>query len=178
MRNLTRGLAAGAVAVLLTGGAALLSGVSDAATAPAAPQARGHKAPAAPHAGGHKALGAPAGTRAQRLRAAGVHGDAVFRGKGGTFTERVWQRGAVTAKAETGLTVKSADGVTWTWTVNATTRIARKGGRTELTAVAVGDRVLIVGTPPATPSGNRTAGTVRIQKEPAHGTPAASAQGI
>ncbi|WP_157429660.1 hypothetical protein [Actinomadura oligospora] len=75
----------------------------------------------------------------------GVHGEATVKAKDNTFKVVGWQRGQVTAKTGTTLTVKSADGVTWTWTVDAKTRVVKARAKSTLNAVANGDEVVVFG---------------------------------
>ncbi|GII79795.1 hypothetical protein Sru01_47770 [Sphaerisporangium rufum] len=75
----------------------------------------------------------------------GVHGEATVRTRGGGFAAHAWQRGAVTAASATSVTVKSADGLSWTWTVNADTKIRKNGAKSTSAAVATGDKVFVVG---------------------------------
>ncbi|MDP9846825.1 hypothetical protein [Streptosporangium lutulentum] len=102
-----------------------------------------------------------------RARMAGIHGQATVGGKDSTFVERTWQRGVITAKSESSLTVKSKDGVTWTWTLDRSTRIHKLGARADLSklvAGSTGDKVFVIGT--AT-SANPTATSVFAPRKPA-----------
>lgn len=84
----------------------------------------------------------------------GIHGDATVRTRGGGFATYTWQRGGVTAASDRSLTVKSADGVSWTWTVTSDTKVRKNGGKSTSSALASGDTVFVLGQP----SGNaRTA---------------------
>ncbi|MEU8265627.1 hypothetical protein AB0B89_00555 [Sphaerisporangium sp. NPDC049002] len=76
----------------------------------------------------------------------GVHGEATVRARG-DFATYTWQRGAVTTASATSLTVKSADGVSWTWTVNSDTKIRKNGAKSTSSAVATGDTVFVLGRP-------------------------------
>ncbi|MUN41032.1 DUF5666 domain-containing protein [Actinomadura litoris] len=92
----------------------------------------------------------------------GVHGEATVRREDG-FHLSTWQRGAVTARSGATLTVRSEDGVSWTWTTDAKTVIRKEGDKSALSALANGDQVLVFGER----SGNtRTAKLVRAPKKP------------
>lgn len=106
---------------------------------------------------GHPGKGHPF-RRARALR--GVHGEATVKRKDG-FHLATWQRGKITSVSATGLTVRSADGVSWTWTANDKTRVRKDGDKSALKALANGDQVLVAGER----SGQtRTARFVRVPK--------------
>ncbi|MCP2337856.1 DUF5666 domain-containing protein [Actinomadura rupiterrae] len=88
---------------------------------------------------GHKRHGRFAGVR-------GVHGEATVKAKDNTFKLVDWQRGQVTGKTGTTLTVKSADGAVWTWTVDAKTRVRKDRAKSAFGNVANGDQVAVFGT--------------------------------
>ncbi|ETK33090.1 hypothetical protein [Microbispora sp. ATCC PTA-5024] len=157
MRKLAMGAAAAAAAGFLSGGAALVGGQTGAAAAPAASYTRPGQA-----------AGATSALRAHR-RTAGIHGQATFRAKGGAFVVRTWQRGTVTARTAATVTVRSADGLSWTWSTGASTRVRRDGGRSALSAVAVGDDATVVGTPASSPSGYPAATAVVVRNRTAQG---------
>ncbi|MEY9963367.1 uncharacterized protein (UPF0333 family) [Streptacidiphilus sp. MAP12-16] len=76
----------------------------------------------------------------------GVHGQVTVKnGKTGQYVTREWQRGQVTAVSGTTLTVKSADGTTWTWTADPKLKITRDGKKTTESVLASGDTVLVEG---------------------------------
>src|SRR4051794_33512860 len=85
-----------------------------------------------------KANGKPRKPRA-RARMVGIHGQATVGGKDSKFVNRTWQRGVIIAKGESSLTVKSKDGVTWTWNLDQATKIHKLGARADLSALAAGD---------------------------------------
>ncbi|MEV6865961.1 hypothetical protein AB0M44_33825 [Streptosporangium subroseum] len=102
-----------------------------------------------------------------RARMVGIHGQATVGGKDSKFVNRTWQRGVITAKGESSLTVKSKDGVTWTWNIDQATKIHKLGARADLSklvAGSAGDRVFVIGT--AT-SSNPTAASVFAPRKPA-----------
>ena len=76
-----------------------------------------------------KANGKPRNGAKARARMMGIHGQATVGGKDSKFVNRTWQRGVITAKGESSLTVKSKDWVTWTWNVDQATKIHKLGAR-------------------------------------------------
>jgi hypothetical protein len=110
------------------------------------------------HAGkGHPGTGHPL-RRARAFR--GVHGEATVKRKDG-FHLAAWQRGKITSVSATGVTVRSEDGVSWTWKADGRTRVRKAGDRSTLKALASGDQVLVAGER----SGDtRTARFVRVPK--------------
>ncbi|NKZ07911.1 DUF5666 domain-containing protein [Actinomadura latina] len=106
---------------------------------------------------GHPGKGHPF-LRARALR--GVHGEATVKRKDG-FHLATWQRGKITSVSSTGLTVRSDDGASWTWTANGDTRVRKDGGQAALKDLANGEQVLVAGER----SGEtRTARLVRVPK--------------
>ncbi|MFD0639286.1 hypothetical protein ACFQ9X_54615 [Catenulispora yoronensis] len=79
---------------------------------------------AAPAHSSKTQLGPRHGTH-QRL---GMHGERTVKGKDGKSVVHEWQTGTVTAVSGDTVTVKSTDGFTLTWTVDATAK-AHLGGR-------------------------------------------------
>jgi hypothetical protein len=71
----------------------------------------------------------------------GTHGEKTVKGKDGKTVTHEWQVGKVTAASATSLTVKSSDGVSWTWTTSATTKVHSP----KHAAPKVGDEVLVEG---------------------------------
>ena len=92
----------------------------------------------------------------------GVHGEATVRGRDDTFHVRTWQRGEVTGRSGASLTVRSADGVSWTWTTTGSTRVRKDGAKATLDALATGDQVVVAGK---REGGTRTAGTVVVPRK-------------
>lgn len=95
----------------------------------------------------------------------GVHGEATVKAKNNTFKLVDWQRGQVTGKTGTTVTVKSADGVSWTWTVDAKTRVMKARAKSNLGALANGDQVVVFG---ARSGDTRTAAAVRDPQKKAN----------
>lgn len=71
----------------------------------------------------------------------GTHGEKTVKDKDGKTVTHEWQVGKVTAATSTSLTVKSSDGVSWTWTTSAQTRTHSP----KHAAPKVGDEVLVEG---------------------------------
>lgn len=81
------------------------------------------------------------------LFAPGIHGQATVKnGKTGAFVVREWQRGQVSTVSGDNVTVKSEDGVSWTWTVDGNTKIGRDGKQITVGDLKSGDHVAVVGT--------------------------------
>ncbi|GAA2428778.1 hypothetical protein GCM10010191_47390 [Actinomadura vinacea] len=97
-----------------------------------------------------------------RWAARGVHGEATVRGKDNAFRVRTWQRGEITGRSGAGLTVRSADGVAWTWTTDGKTRVRENGKKSNAAALAAGDRVMVIGERAGT---TRTAKIVVVPKK-------------
>ncbi|XVQ11214.1 hypothetical protein ACQP1W_01175 [Spirillospora sp. CA-255316] len=97
-----------------------------------------------------------------RWAARGVHGEATVRGKDEKFHVRTWQRGEITGRSGATLTVRSADGVTWTWTTDGDTRVRKNGAKSTPAALAAGDRVMVIGQREGT---TRTAGLAVVPKK-------------
>ncbi|MFI0449442.1 DUF5666 domain-containing protein [Actinomadura sp. 6N118] len=97
--------------------------------------------------------------RLHAARAArGVHGEMTVR-RDGKFVEMAWQRGQVTARTGSSLTVRSDDGVSWTWNTTADTKVRKNRAKAALNDVANGDRVMVWGDQNGT---TRTAKIVRV----------------
>jgi len=99
---------------------------------------------------GHGALGR-GGLKGIRGGGQPLHGELVVPGTDGNGTRTVLvQRGTVTARADTSVTVRSTDGFTVTWAVDARTAV-RTGSRAGTTTaptvkdLAVGDVVRVTG---------------------------------
>ncbi|MFB4316577.1 hypothetical protein [Actinomadura sp. 21ATH] len=74
----------------------------------------------------------------------GVHGEATVKREDG-FHVRTWQRGEVTGRSGAAVTVRSADGTSWTWTTDDKTRVRKDRAKSSVGALANGDRVIVVG---------------------------------
>ncbi|MET8145924.1 hypothetical protein ABZU32_36945 [Sphaerisporangium sp. NPDC005288] len=161
MRNLTGTLVAGAVAGALSVGA--LGGVALARQAGNA-QAGGAQTSEARTGVPYELLSADSAADEAaglakdpkdhpRLRAAlrrgliGVHGEATVRARGGGYATYAWQRGEVTAASASSVTVKSADGTSWTWALTTDTKVRKNGAKSASSALTSGDGVFVLGRP-------------------------------
>ncbi|TNY37401.1 hypothetical protein [Thermomonospora catenispora] len=93
----------------------------------------------------------------ERLRDRGgrtVRGETVVR-RDDRFVTMAWQNGEIVAASAGSITVRSADGVAWQWTLDPQARIRKNGEKAEASALARGDRVKVLGV---------RAGTVRTAK--------------
>ncbi|TYB49456.1 DUF5666 domain-containing protein [Actinomadura chibensis] len=116
-------------------------------------QGRPDKGRPGPHRWGRGGFGGAGGF-------GGVHGEATVQRKDG-FHLVGWQRGKITAVSGATLTVRSDDGVSWTWTTNDKTVVRKNAEKAELKSLANGDLVMVVGER----SGQtRTARMVRVPK--------------
>ncbi|MFF5206459.1 hypothetical protein [Streptosporangium sp. NPDC000396] len=79
----------------------------------------------------------------------GLRGQATVRDKGPVFIDYTWQRGTITAKTPTSVTITSKDGFLQTWTMHETTRYRRLGKPADLSKLLVGDGVFAIGVPGA-----------------------------
>ncbi|MGI5324896.1 DUF5666 domain-containing protein [Actinomadura nitritigenes] len=154
MRTNRKTIAAGAGAAGLLGLGLYLAVPAAAKSAPSPSPSATTAAPKAHPGHGKKRL-------APLRRVRGVHGEATVRTKDG-FRLADWQRGTITGVSGTTLTVRSADGATWTWTTNGDTRVRKDGGKSTLSALASGAQVFVLGER----SGDtRTAKLVRAPKK-------------
>jgi len=80
-----------------------------------------------------------------RRAARGVHGEATVRRRDGSFHVTTWQRGQITGVSGATVTVRSADGVAWTWTTGGDTRVHKNGEKSKVSALASGDQVIVRG---------------------------------
>ncbi|MCW2541510.1 MAG: hypothetical protein JWN95_3235 [Frankiales bacterium] len=82
-----------------------------------------------------------------RLKRA-LHASWVTKGENATFVTHAAIRGAVTAVSATSISVKAADNVTQTYTVNSSTKVHTRADKkaAPITDVKSGDPVLVVGT--------------------------------
>jgi hypothetical protein len=82
--------------------------------------------------------------RVRRLARRSVHGEATVRTKKG-FVQVAWQRGLLTSKSGSTLTVRSLDGTVWTWTTDGNTRVRKDGQKSAVSNLATNDFVVIAG---------------------------------
>lgn len=126
--------------VVLAGALAVGGATAFAATSPSTSTSTQASVPTAAHKhhGKHPRL--------RRLHLLGVHGQATVKNaKTGQYVVREWQRGQVTAVSGADVTVKSADGVSWTWAVAQNSKITRDGKKISESVLKDGDTVLVVG---------------------------------
>lgn len=116
---------------------------------------------------GHGRFGAP-GMFGPMLHSTGV----VQRTESGTATYVTvsQQQGKVTAASDTQLTVQSADGVSWTWTLTSSTKLVRNDAKVTGSAFQVGDLVVVVGTG----SGSGSTATFVMSHAPRPAAPSSS----
>jgi hypothetical protein len=79
------------------------------------------------------------------LRKNTLHGEVTVQGKDGAKTIVV-QRGSITAVSGTGLTVKSTDGYTLTWTLAAKATVVQDKKKAGASALKTGEQVGVAGT--------------------------------
>lgn len=158
-----RGVAMAVVAALALGGAAAYATTSDGSPSPGSPLPTLPASPSSSVQLGGPDLGSPAlpgtpGTPGMpgmpglpgmpdgpsgpsgRLGPIGgpAHGEVTFQNpQTGAWTVVVWQRGSVQSTAGSSLTVKSADGTTWTWRTTSDTAVPGGGGLAQGTTVLV-----------------------------------------
>lgn len=155
---LTRKVALG-VAAVVAAGVIGTAGVA-AATAPATP-APAPAPTASEQAPGDRAEGDKAGkARRHALRARGMHGEWVVKGRDGAPVTLASVRGTVTAVGAASVTVRAEDGYTATYTVNAGTRV-RGADIDAISDVEVGARAVVVGVKDG---GTLTARRVLVRK--------------
>jgi hypothetical protein len=84
------------------------------------------------------------GPRVQRLGVLrrALHGEVTLAGEQHRVV--VFQRGPIEKVSDTSLTVKSADGYTATYVVNADTKVRRSGDKATVAELKAGDKVLVV----------------------------------
>jgi hypothetical protein len=92
------------------------------------------------------AAGARAGRAAVALRRLrGLHGEFTVRNGTGGFREIAFERGAITAVSSKTVTVRAADGTTWTWTLMSNTVVRKDRARSSAANLAAGDPVFVGG---------------------------------
>lgn len=106
----------------------------------------------------HKRAGQRHARHLRRL--GGLHGEATVR-RHKEFVRIGYQRGSVTEASAGAVTVRSADGTTWRWTLSNDTRVRRHGEKSAADKIAKGDRVFIAGSPD-----ERQAKLVAVPKKP------------
>ncbi|HEY8481444.1 MAG TPA: DUF5666 domain-containing protein [Spirillospora sp.] len=92
------------------------------------------------------------------IRSRGVHGEFTVRDSDDRFRVVTFQSGEITALTSTTLTVKSADGTTWTWTAADDVKVRKNRDKAAFKDLAQGDDVRVAGE---RSGGTRTAKVVR-----------------
>ena len=133
MQTKTMIIGAAAVAVALTGG--IGATIASADTPSPAPSASPSSSPST----GAKDKAAK---KHRSLEARALHGEVTLGGKKHRVVD--FQRGAVEKVSGTSLTVRSADGFTATYVVDAQTKVRKDKAQAEIADVRVGDKVRVV----------------------------------
>ncbi|HEX4829639.1 MAG TPA: hypothetical protein VH478_00925 [Trebonia sp.] len=84
------------------------------------------------------------GVVARIRRVGGEHGELTLKAKSGTRT-LAFERGTVTAATAASVTVRAADGTTWSWTLNGTSVVREDGTRKAASTLAKGQHVFTGG---------------------------------
>ena len=79
----------------------------------------------------------------RRLR--GLHGEFTVRNGTRGFREIAFERGTITAVSSKTVTVRAADGTTWTWTLMSNTVVRKDRARSSAANLAAGDPVFVGG---------------------------------
>ena len=137
------------IGVAVTGGASAATG----SAATGRPAATGPRRPCA----GQRPRRADARLSAARLSAAhcrprlhrmallgGIHGQVTFKAKTG-FRTIAFERGSVQSVSGSAVTVRAADGTTWTWHLVQDSVIRENGGKIAVSKLAAGEQVLVAG---------------------------------
>ena len=75
-----------------------------------------------------------------------LYGESARKTDDGAIQFHDWQAGEVTAASDSSVTVRSADGTTWTWTLTKDTRIRTTDGKNGTASdIKVGDKIMISG---------------------------------
>ena len=149
-----KALLAGTVAVALTGAGAALAWSAD-SPSPVATQSASPSIPASPSApGGDGKQARPDKAGRSQFQ----HGESVVKKADGTFQTVLEQRGTVEAVGSTSITVKSEDGFTQAYTINADTKVTKNS---TIADIATGDVVWVLGVRDGgTATAQRIAGAV------------------
>jgi hypothetical protein len=76
--------------------------------------------------------------------ARGIHGQITYRAKNG-FRTLAFEQGTLESVSGSTLTVRAADGTTWTWHLVANSAITERGAKVAASKLAKGDQVLVAG---------------------------------
>lgn len=140
-------LGAGTVAGIGVASAVSDPSPSSSTTAPSEPKTgpgntTPDKTPGERHGRGHGGFPRAHGLYGDRIE----HGELTVKGKDGKPVVWVVQRGTVTAVSTTSITVKSEDGFTGTYTVNADTRVRVDRDKKAIGDIKTGATVSVAGT--------------------------------
>jgi hypothetical protein len=113
---------------------------------------------ASPHNKGDRGKGGHGWRHGLRSSARGLHGEMTVK-RDGKFLQVAWQRGQVTGRSGSVLTVRSEDGATWQWTITGDTKVRKNWAKAAATDVANGDQVMVWGEQSGA---TRTAKLVRV----------------
>jgi len=94
-------------------------------------------------AGNPAAQASRAGWALRHLR--GLHGEFTVRNGTGGFREIAFERGTIAAVSSKTVTVRAADGTTWTWTLMTNTVVRKDRARSSAANLATGDPVFVGG---------------------------------
>lgn len=75
----------------------------------------------------------------------GIHGQFTVRKRDGEFRELAFERGVIVAVNSSDVTVRAADGTTWTWALSGRTIVVKDRARTTPSSLAAGDRLFVGG---------------------------------
>jgi hypothetical protein len=78
------------------------------------------------------------------VAAGGIYGTVTYKAKDGTRT-LAFERGSVASVVGSVITVRAANGTTWTWDIISSTVIREKGQKVAQSSLADGDQVLVAG---------------------------------
>lgn len=128
------------IGVALTGGASAATG-SSAASTPHARHACARASTSMPKAQAR----ARCARRLPRLRLlGGIHGQVTFKAKSG-FRTFAFERGSVQSVSGSTMTVRAADGTTWTWHLVKGSVVRQAGSKVAAGKLSAGEQVLVAG---------------------------------
>lgn len=79
------------------------------------------------------------------LHMRGIHGQFTVLRRDGGFRELAFERGVIVAVSGSDMTVRAADGTTWTWALSNRTIVVAERVRTAPSSLASGDRLFVGG---------------------------------
>jgi hypothetical protein len=78
------------------------------------------------------------------IAAGGMYGSVTYKAKDGTTT-LAFERGTVASVAGSVMTVRAANGITWTWDITSSTVVRENGQKVAQSSLVDGDQVLVAG---------------------------------